>query len=464
MKRGYLVALLLLGLVAAAGLVFLWVTPRLVEKSPPAGATGVSAGTPLRLAFSHPVSVESVRSRLRIDPYPKGRFSQEGKDVIFTPDEPWPNGVRVTVRLAAGVRATGWLPVSIPSEESWTFVVENPLLAYLYPSDGPANIYTINPETGEAAQLTQDAEEVMDFDVNATGTEIYYSVRRGESSSAILRLDREAGAAEMVLDCPQALCRAAQISPDGRYLAFERVDLAKGQSASPVSVWLLPLDEVAESGQPAEPLPAGDPQQRAQGPQWSADGWLAFYSYAREAFIFTIPGQGEQGAAASLTGLPGAWDPNGKAFIFPEMSTIAIDPALTIDLAPLPFSHLMRYQRSDGSLEDLSQLDNLEDAFPVYSPDGKRLAFARKFLNQDRWTPGRQLWVMAADGSNARQLTDDPPYNHYDFAWSPTGEAIAYTRFNQTLMTEPPQVWLVNVDGSDARQLVSGGYAPQWIP
>jgi Tol biopolymer transport system component len=109
-------------------------------------------------------------------------------------------------------------------------------------------------------------------------------------------------------------------------------------------------------------------------------------------------------------------------------------------------------------------LDNLEDTLPVFSPDGERLAFARKYLNQDEWTPGRQLWLMDMDGGNARSLTREPSYNHYDFAWSPLGNQLAFVRFNQTTMTEPPELWLVNDDGSQARLLVIGGYAPQWIP
>lgn len=467
MKRGLLVALLLLGGLAAAGLGYLWATPRLIEISPPPDATGISAGTSLRLTFSQPMRVDSVRSHLSINPYPRGQFSQEGNSFVFTPDEPWPNGAEVTVRLAAGVRAAGWLPFTTRREQSWSFLVENPLLAYLYPSDGPANVYTIDPESGEVTLLTEETEEVLDFDVNATGTEIYYSVRRGEGNSAILRLERSSGESHPVLNCEQALCRAPQISLDGRYLAYERVELGQNQATGQVQVWLLPLSQESDPGgdeQASQPIPAGDPEQRTQSPLWSTDGWLSFYNYAREAFIFTIPGEGEKAEIASLTGLPGSWDPHGKFFVFPEMSTIPIDPALTVDLAPLPFSHLMRYDLSDGTLEDLSLMDYLEDAFPAYSPDGKRLAFARKYLNQERWTPGRQLWVMAADGSNTRQLTDDPQYNHYDFAWSPSGEAIAYTRFNQTLMTEPPQVWLINADGSQPQQLVSGGYAPQWIP
>jgi Tol biopolymer transport system component len=71
---------------------------------------------------------------------------------------------------------------------------------------------------------------------------------------------------------------------------------------------------------------------------------------------------------------------------------------------------------------------------------------------------------MSEDGSNARLLSDDPNYNHYDFAWSPDGHQIAYLRFDQVSLNKPPELWLVNADGSEAIQLVIGGYNPRWIP
>jgi Tol biopolymer transport system component len=67
--------------------------------------------------------------------------------------------------------------------------------------------------------------------------------------------------------------------------------------------------------------------------------------------------------------------------------------------------------------EDLSKDVNLEDTAPVFSPDGTHIALARKYLNTVLWTPGRQLWLMQADGSQAEGLTDEPFYNHYDLAW-----------------------------------------------
>ncbi len=106
----------------------------------------------------------------------------------------------------------------------------------------------------------------------------------------------------------------------------------------------------------------------------------------------------------------------------------------------------------------------MEDASPAYSPDGQWIAFARKHLDRERWTPGRQLWLMRPDGREARQLTNAPDYNHSALAWSPDSTSLAYMRFNQVEFTQPAEIWWIDINEAQPRMLVEGGYLPQWIP
>jgi Tol biopolymer transport system component len=118
----------------------------------------------------------------------------------------------------------------------------------------------------------------------------------------------------------------------------------------------------------------------------------------------------------------------------------------------------------NGIVKNLSGEELVEDTSPAYSPDGRWLAFARKFLDTERWTPGRQLWVMEADGENAYALTHDEFFSHAALAWSPDSQTIAFVRAHRTSPDVPPEIWIINVDGSNPIRLVIGGYAPQWIP
>ena len=71
------------------------------------------------------------------------------------------------------------------------------------------------------------------------------------------------------------------------------------------------------------------------------------------------------------------------------------------------------------SAEAPIRLTEPKEAFicPAFSPDGFHIAVTR--------TDWRGIWLMGADGTGLRQLTDDPGAG-YHFAWSPDGSQIAY--------------------------------------
>jgi Tol biopolymer transport system component len=228
-------------------------------------------------------------------------------------------------------------------------------------------------------------------------------------------------------------------------------------------VWLLHLAAERDKAPPVLEL-VGDPAHQTLQPEWSLTGLLAFYDTQAEAYLVVKPGEGEVARFSNQTGQSGAWQPDGQAYVAPEI--LYLDPnvsAWLTDLQSLAGSHLFRYYL-DGSKEDLTQIEVMEDTAPVFSLDGEYLAFARKFLDVKLWTPGRQLWLMNMTSGETSQWTNAPLYNHYDFAWSPRGDQLAYVRFNQTVLTEPPEIWLIDIDTRLQSRLVQEGYAPQWVP
>ncbi|HNT24722.1 MAG TPA: DPP IV N-terminal domain-containing protein [Anaerolineales bacterium] len=333
-----------------------------------------------------------------------------------------------------------------PSPATW-----GPRLVYLWPADGAADLYALDPLSGGVQRLTEGAG-VLEYSISSDGTSIYFSASPTKGSSHLYRLELAEGsdpaAPQLVLRC-QDECRNPSLSPDGRWLAYERLNATPRAG---VQVWLL-------NPATAQARLAGDAGRRSQNPQWSSTGLLAFYDLDGKAFILYNPENLQSIRHANQTGEPGCWLADGSAYIAPEIYYVKLDESVQVGS-----SHLLSYPVQGGRATDLSQADDLEDTDAACSPDGQWLAFTRKYLDPNRWSPGRQVWLMSSDGGEARMLTDEPTYNHYNLAWSPDGRWLAYLRFNQVTLNEPNELWMMNADGSVPLQLVIGGYAPQWLP
>ena len=89
------------------------------------------------------------------------------------------------------------------------------------------------------------------------------------------------------------------------------------------------------------------------------------------------------------------------------------------------------------------------DMQPRYSPDGTRIAFT-----SDRGG-GDNLWVMRADGSDARQITKEDFRLLNNPAWHPSGKyLVGRKHFTTRRSLGTGELWLYSVDGGEGVQLV----------
>jgi TolB protein len=112
---------------------------------------------------------------------------------------------------------------------------------------------------------------------------------------------------------------------------------------------------------------------------------------------------------------------------------------------------------ADGSNVRRLTNDAAHDRYPAWSPDGKQIAFYSERGGNAK------IYVMNADGSNQHPLTTGSTRDR-EPAWSPDGKYIAYSsqRGGEGL------IYVMNADGSNVRQ-VSGGSSggdaiPTWSP
>ncbi|MFN2233508.1 MAG: Ig-like domain-containing protein [Anaerolineales bacterium] len=450
---------LVLGVVAVAILVGLVLVlranlPSVTLVSPADGDIRVAIGSPIKLAFSEAMQPESVEQNLIIQPSVPGSFSWGENTLTFTPEQPWPSGEQIDVTLEAGARTRLGLPMI--NGQGWSFSINPPLLVYLWPADEPADLYTIDLEDSSAARLTEQPNGILSYDISISGRQIFYSTRITNQNSAIFRIDRMKESITQILGCTNVLCDFPKLSPQGDYLAYTRAPSNPSSETFPQQVWLLPIidgEPLAES----QARLVSDPLHSVGVPFWSPNGLLTFHDKDLQQFVVLDPMSNELLFFPNETGEAGTWSPDSSNFIVHEVEFWGDGP---LDYT----SHLWRFEYPSTLSSDLSQDPTVEDVTPAYSPDGKLIAFGRRYLDPNRFIIGSQIWMMRADGSFPQQITDNPDYNHADFAWKPDGRQLAFVRHKQTTLIDPPEIWITLPDGSDAVRLVIGGYAPAWIP
>lgn len=142
-----------------------------------------------------------------------------------------------------------------------------------------------------------------------------------------------------------------------------------------------------------------------ESPAWSPDGSkIAFDDDGIE--VMNADGSGV--TRLSSTGYCPYWSPDGSKIVLcaPNQTSGKGD---------------IYTMRPDGTgLQDLTNDPNYSDSYPVYSPDGSRIAFVR-FPSDST----AAIWIMNADGSSIVQLTSSSEFSNYP-SWSPDGSRIFF--------------------------------------
>lgn len=138
------------------------------------------------------------------------------------------------------------------------------------------------------------------------------------------------------------------------------------------------------------------------------------------------------------------WSPDGKTIAFSSWRTGYQDIYLLF-----PYSGAPIQNPAKGTPEKQNWL-------PAWSPDGSRIAFT-----SSRDGGNAEIYVMTRDGSSVQRLTNHPAIDTTP-TWSPTGTQIAFVSDR----TGNPQIYIMNADGTGLQRITNESHAdrPTWSP
>ncbi|HUM70803.1 MAG TPA: hypothetical protein PLK31_18390, partial [Chloroflexota bacterium] len=257
------------------------------------------------------------------------------------------------------------------------------------------------PSGKKVTQLTTEPGDVLNFAVSPTGTAVAYTIQNDDGSTAVKLFDWNGRAASNIrplLTCADAACGQMVWHPDGRRLIYER------RQGNTPRLWWLDTQTVETA------TVLADETAVSQSAAISADGqWLSYADPLNEEMGLYAFGAGTQQRLTNLLGSTAVWHPTFPQFLFSDFDLLVYhgDENQTShqehshDFAQA--IHLYLGNTNSEWYPLLSETGNVDDANPAWSPDGDWIAFGRKPI---RTTAGRQLWLMRADGTAARPLTD----------------------------------------------------------
>ena len=103
----------------------------------------------------------------------------------------------------------------------------------------------------------------------------------------------------------------------------------------------------------------------------------------------------------------------------------------------------------------------MPSATPTLTPTPRRLVFEVAFLQTD--THPKDIFVVNADGSGLKNLTNSPTIDDSSVAWAPNGQWLGFSSDR----TGIKQIYLMRPDGTEVRQIVQFGqdaYFDFWSP
>lgn len=222
-------------------------------------------------------------------------------------------------------------------------------------------------------------------------------------------------------------------SPDGQHILYE------SSASGNWEIYVMDLEGLDNDGGNVTQLTRDEALDRM--PAWSPDGKHIVFVSDRdgdfEVFRMRADGSGQvQLTHNDQAEIHPYWSPDGKRIIFNRR----------VAGRPLYAVHMMS---SDGTDEEQILLDDELNSYAQLSPDGSLIVFDKWYENNQE---NGEIYVMNADGTDLRRLTDNPDaYDGYP-TWFPDSRTVLFSSEVEGVF----KLFSIQVDGANLRQVTFG--------
>jgi Tol biopolymer transport system component len=185
-------------------------------------------------------------------------------------------------------------------------------------------------------------------------------------------------------------------------------------------------------------------------PTWSPDGTeIAFCASTPRYGSSRIWVVNADGSLATLKDLSGKshdqdcepeWSPDGSVIAFDDFNTFTVD---TI--------------HPDGSGRT-ELIRNIHSRNPSWAPDASHLLF------EGRRGRRTNIYSIASDGTDLRQLTNTPKRWEWQAIYSPNGHRIVFNRSQSPELSSPDDLWKMRLDGQGQHPITRTADVDEWAP
>ncbi len=226
-------------------------------------------------------------------------------------------------------------------------------------------------------------------------------------------------------------------SPDGKEMIYISVVAGKEQ-----------LFRVSLDGKNAVQLTRDNADH--EDPAWSPDGKHVAFVFIHEGLEQIHLMDPDGGNVAPLTPkesktIHPSWSPDSRRVIYCTDDDLAPPKKNNADILSIDIATRQITKLITGGV----------NTYPVWSPDGSKLAFRRMVGERDS-----EVFVANGDGSDPKNLTNDPAFDGWP-DWSPDGKLIAFGSNRRGNF----EIYVMNADGSDVRKAANTegrATAPRW--